>query len=44
MCDVCGYKPCKCGAPIVNGVCEECGNPTDECLCKAIPGPDQSAF
>jgi hypothetical protein len=33
MCKTCGCTPCKCGEKIVNGVCEGCGKPYDECTC-----------
>ena len=34
MCKICGCTPCKCGADIVNGVCEECGKAYDDCACE----------
>lgn len=34
MCKTCGCTPCKCGADIVNGVCEGCGKAYDDCTCK----------
>jgi len=34
MCKTCGCTPCKCGADIVNGVCEECGKAHDDCTCE----------
>jgi len=33
MCKTCGCTPCGCGRKIVDGVCEGCGNPYDECTC-----------
>ena len=34
MCKTCGCTPCKCGGKIVNGVCEGCGKPYDNCTCE----------
>ena len=34
MCKTCGCTPCKCGAIIVNGVCEGCGKTYDDCTCE----------
>jgi len=34
MCKTCGCTHCKCGAKIVNGVCEGCKKPYNDCTCK----------
>lgn len=34
MCKTCGCMSCKCGRKIVDGVCEGCGKPYDECTCE----------
>jgi len=36
MCKTCGCEPCKCGRQIVDGVCEGCRKPYDECSCKTV--------
>lgn len=34
MCQTCGCRPCKvCGAPIEDGVCSGCGEPSNYCVC-----------
>lgn len=35
MCQSCGCSPCKvCGAPIEDGVCSGCGEPSIDCTCE----------
>jgi len=36
MCKSCGCTLCRCGRKIVDGVCEGCGKPYDECTCEEV--------
>jgi len=34
MCDKCGCTPCKCGGMAIDGICEGCSKPAEECTCE----------
>jgi hypothetical protein len=35
MCQTCGCTPCiTCGAPIEDGVCSGCWEPSEDCVCE----------
>jgi hypothetical protein len=41
MCQTCGCRPCKvCGASIEDGVCSDCGEPSNNCVCDKLEYED----